>query len=672
MVRFDRNQHIDKIFSYISGNAPEADSMVEKPILRSWERSLQEHRIDPSRPTRVRVLTAGELRDYTQPLENFLRIAKAGIDRLQRQVCELGYSALLCDSNGVTVDWRGDQRLAREWKDAGLYLGSVWTECHEGTCAVGTGLIEKRPITIHHGEHFRALNSHLTCSSAPIFDPFGNSVAIVDVSALHSPDSKDSQHLALQLVMETARIIESAYFLRKFEDQWVLKISRMRELAEVNSEFLLALDGQGAILAADRASHREFEQEAGGSLVGRQVGELFDVNLEQLMVQAGQSNLVFPLRTSRRGRQYFVALRCPQAISISPVAKVVVPSVSPATAPKPGTVLDLDYLAGADPGLQDAVARMKRVMNKNIPILLNGETGTGKEMFARAIHHGSRRSQKPFIAVNCAAIPESLIESELFGYKEGAFTGARSKGMRGKILQSDGGTLFLDEIGDMPASLQPRLLRVLAEKEVTPLGGDTPIPVDLQVICATHRGIQDMVASGEFREDLYYRLNGVSFELPPLRRRADIANLIHQALAIEAAEEGGAVDLDEAAMAILVAYPWPGNVRQLRNVLRYALAVCDQGVIRIEDLPEEVRCSPAPALPDGPPMPSQAVLQLPLHATVSMPPSNTMEEAERNVILNALVHHRWQVTLAAREIGISRATLYRKMEKFNIVPPNKR
>jgi sigma-54 dependent transcriptional regulator, acetoin dehydrogenase operon transcriptional activator AcoR len=671
MVRSNRTQHADKIFSFVSGNGLESEAVVEQPILRSWERSLQDYRIDPSRPNRVRVLTASELRDYSQPLENFLRIAKAGIDRLHRQVCELGYSALLCDANGVTVDWRGDQRRAREWKEAGLYLGSVWTECHEGTCGVGTGLIEKRPITIHHGEHFRALNSHLTCSSAPIFDPFGNSLAIVDVSALHSPDGKESQHLALQLVMETAHIIESAYFLRKFEDHWVLKISRMRELAEVNSEFLLALDGQGVILAADRVSHREFEQEAGGPLVGRQIWELFDVNLEQLMVQAGQSNLVFPLRTSRRGRQYFVALRCPQAISISPVARDV-PRVSPATVPKPGTILELDYLAGADPGLQDAVVRMKRVMNKNIPILLNGETGTGKEMFARAIHHASRRSQKPFIAVNCAAIPESLIESELFGYKEGAFTGARSKGMRGKILQSDGGTLFLDEIGDMPASLQPRLLRVLAEKEVTPLGGDTPIPVDLQVICATHRGIQDMVASGEFREDLYYRLNGVSFELPPLRRRADIANLIRQALTIEAAEEDGAAGLDQAAMAILVAYPWPGNVRQLRNVLRYALAVCEQGVIQVVDLPEEVRCGATPGLPDV----SASTPRIRPEAVDADRPAigacHTMEEAERSVILKALVNQRWQVTPAAREIGISRATLYRKMEKFNIIPPNKR
>jgi transcriptional regulator of acetoin/glycerol metabolism len=671
-MHVDFNQHVEKVFSYVSGNSPHEEKQPDVPVLRSWERSLQDYRIDPSEPSRVRILSKTELRDYTQPIEGFLRIARAGVERLHRQVCALGYSTLLADSHGVAVDWRGDERLSQAWKESGLYLGAVWEEHNEGTCGVGTSLIEKGPITIHRGEHFRAQNANLTCSAAPVLDPFGQALACLDVSALHSPDSKDSQHLALQLVMQSALLIEKAYFFWQFEDQWVLRLSRRRELAEVASECLLALDGQGTILAADKEARQEYRTDVGGDLVGRHVGELFDVSMDKLLEFSGQSGLVWPIRTVLRGHQYFASLRTPRAITIKPLPPPNREKPFSGKIPVQGEPLCLDYLAGADPHLNDCVARMKRVMNKNIPVLLKGETGTGKEMFARAIHNASRRAGKPFVAVNCAAIPESLIESELFGYKEGAFTGARSKGMRGKIQQANGGTLFLDEIGDMPEQLQPRLLRVLAEKEVTPLGSDAPIPVDLHVICATHRNLKEMVAEGGFREDLYYRLNGIAFDLPPLRRRRDLADLVRAALAIEAAEENPQAAIDEQAMAALTRFDWPGNVRQLRNALRYALAICEEDRIGLNDLPDEVVRPERPVLPAFVQGKGQDGAERPLLSAEGPASFNTMEQAERTVIVVALEKNQWQVTKAAEEIGISRATLYRKMEKYQVVPPNKR
>jgi transcriptional regulator of acetoin/glycerol metabolism len=676
------NRHIQRIFSCVSGNKGNDRVEVDTPIVMSWERSLQHYGIDPSQPTPVQVLTASELRDYTQPIERFLRIAKAGVQYLHRQVADLGYATLLCDANGVTVDWRGDERFSRQWKDTGLFLGAVWNEHQEGTCGVGTALVEQVPLTVHKGDHFRAKNANLTCSCAPIIGPGGKAMGLIDVSALHSPDSKDSQHLALQLVMQSARMIESAYFLSQFEDQWVLRLSSERELAEVSSEFLIAIDGAGKILAVDRIARRLLGREAGGgNLVGRAVGEVFDLDFEKLLDISSRSSLVLPIRTQRAGIQMFASLRSPQAISIKPVSRVAEAAPQKRRIPRPGEPLSLDYLAGSDRQLKESVERIKRVMNKPIPVLLNGETGTGKEMFAQAIHNASRRADKPFVAVNCAAIPESLIESELFGYKDGAFTGARSKGMRGKILQSDGGTLFLDEIGDMPASLQPRLLRVLAEREVTPLGGETPIPVDLHVICATHRNILDMVASGEFREDLYYRLNGISFELPPLRQRSDIARLINDVLIIEAETSPDKLHIDDCAMQVLTEFAWPGNIRQLRNALRYALAVCDNGVITCDDLPVDVAGGQQPSRREAVALPG------PLETVLPEPPAETegssciqdvvaglngMEQAERQVILDSLKKHKWQVARAVKEVGISRATMYRKMEKYGIIPPNKR
>ncbi len=251
-------------------------------------------------------------------------------------------------------------------------------------------------------------------------------------------------------------------------------------------------------------------------------------------------------------------------------------------------VLSLEDLAGDDPQMARNIRSARRIANSRVPVMIQGPTGAGKEMFARALHAASDRAARPFVALNCAAIPETLIESELFGYAAGAFTGARKGGMKGKILQSSGGTLFLDEIGDMQLSLQTRLLRVLEEQEVMPLGTETPIKVDLRVMCASHQNLRGMIARGAFREDLYYRLNGITIELPPLAQRTDKERLIREFFATESCD-GRPVAIELDAFQRLLDYSWPGNVRELRNVIRTILAICDSDVIRMVDLPSEVR-----------------------------------------------------------------------------------
>ena len=671
MALSKQKQHIDKVYSAIARTGGSAKDSIDSPVLCSWQRSMNQYGIDPADAARVKILTEREFKEHAQAVDDFLRIARPGVRDLFGQVSALGYCAMLCDRNVTTLDWMGDDRQVREWKKAGLYLGSIWAEEEEGTCAVGTCLVDKQAITIHKGEHFRVANADLTCSAAPILDPFGEMLGLVDISALHSPDSKESQYLALQLVKQTARLIEAAYFFNQFEDQWVLCICDNREMAEVTKNCLLALSGDGAVLAADQTARKQFGGGIYNTMVGRNISDIFDIKFDQVLGYAGKSDMVWPIRTVTNGTYYFATLRSPQAISIKPVQNQHLKTAK-ATPFKTLTVdepLGLDCLAGADQRLIDIVTRIKRVIDKNIPILLNGETGTGKEVFAHAIHNASRRANKPFIAINCASIPESLIESELFGYKAGAFTGALSKGMQGKIVQSSGGTLFLDEIGDMPSSLQPRLLRVLAEKEITPLGGGSPLPVDLNVICATHCNIHDMVAGGSFREDLYYRLKGISFLLPPLRQRTDLVQLIQTALAIEAGTRIGAISIEKEVLTLLTRYDWPGNIRQLRNVLRYALAMSNGDCITLTCLPEEV-ANPEPAT-------------LQRHMETSSPAKmksvapeehswSTMEQAEKKVIQDALKQHQWQILKAAKEIGIGRSTMYRKMEKYEIVPPNKR
>jgi transcriptional regulator of acetoin/glycerol metabolism len=305
-------------------------------------------------------------------------------------------------------------------------------------------------------------------------------------------------------------------------------------------------------------------------------------------------------------------------------------------------VLSLEDLAGDDPQMARNIRSARRIANSRVPVMIQGPTGAGKEMFARALHAACDRAARPFVALNCAAIPETLIESELFGYAAGAFTGARKGGMKGKILQSSGGTLFLDEIGDMQLSLQTRLLRVLEEQEVMPLGTETPIKVDLRVMCASHQNLRVMIARGSFREDLYYRLNGITIELPSLAQRSDKERLIREFFATESGD-GRPVSIEQEAFQRLLDYSWPGNVRELRNVIRTILAICDSDVIRMVDLPSEVRlCQRCDDSSDVPP------------------------SIERDELVQCIRECDGNMSRAAERLGVSRNTLYRRCKRLDI------
>jgi transcriptional regulator of acetoin/glycerol metabolism len=336
--------------------------------------------------------------------------------------------------------------------------------------------------------------------------------------------------------------------------------------------------------------------------------------------------------------------------------------------------LTLEELAGEDSQMLRNIRCAHRIADTNVSVLIQGPTGCGKEAFAHAIHLASRRAERPFIAVNCAAIPETLIESELFGYKSGAFTGARREGLRGKIVQSSGGTLFLDEIGDMPLALQSRLLRVLEEREVVPLGSEVAVAVDLHVLAASHRNLREMIARGAFREDLYYRLNGITLELPALRERTDKERLIQQALAAETGN-GRPAAIERDALQRLLVYAWPGNIRELRNVIRTALAICEGGVVRAMDLPREIRDGESACGERTDPMTGRFTVPLPesgpdpdAASTQTTLPHNRLQAAERAALLRAIEELHGNMSRVAAELGVSRNTLYRKIKRHGIAP----
>ncbi|EEG09887.1 sigma-54-dependent Fis family transcriptional regulator [Pseudogulbenkiania ferrooxidans] len=657
MANLSERQHIERVLAVATHDSGlSQDSSAYDLIKRSWSRCVHDYGLDPAARRHARILTAHELRDHREQAEDFLHVARAGMEQLYKRVSSLGYVLLLTDAQGVTIDYIGNDALETDLKKAGLYLGADWNEEHAGTCAVGTCIVEQAPLTCHREDHFDATHITLSCNSAPLFQPDGEFMGVLDVSMLASPQARESQHLALHLTLLYAQLIEDANFLRHFANRWILRLGTAAALVDVCGELMLAFDADGVVVGANSGARQRLGRmqanDAGGGLIGHLLTDIFRCSMDDIRQLARTPALGDAALLATFDHDLFHASVIPPRIAPRPA----VSATARESVPLPACPA-LDRLAGDDRQMQRILEQSKRLVNKGVNILIHGETGTGKEVFAKALHESSERAARPFIAVNCAAIPDSLIESELFGYAPGTFTGARSKGMKGLIQQSDRGTLFLDEIGDMPLHLQTRLLRVLSEREVLPLGADKPVRVELTVIAASHRDLRKLIAGGQFREDLYYRLCGATLFLPPLRERQDKRYLIERLFAEEAAQSGQSPVLAEAALACLMDYPWPGNVRQLRNVLRFALALSDGGSVELGDLPHE--------LMEGRP---------PLEETLT-PPKAEREESlpaaldEAGLLLAALRRNKWNVTAAAAELGICRATVYRHMKKFSIVSP---
>ncbi|OQR31569.1 sigma-54-dependent Fis family transcriptional regulator [Pseudomonas sp. Bc-h] len=633
--------------AFVGDYFPDRSLPSDGLIVQSWYRSVVEHGLEPAGRGNKVILSAAEIHRHQEFHHDYMTIAGQGVSGLAKRVGQAGFAVLLSDEHGIALDSRVPT-TGSAYTDSGLIVGSRWDESLVGTNGIGTGLASGSALIIHRDEHFLRENDRLSCSVSPIFDSLGNVRGCLNASCLNSNGPKEAQYLTLQLVIMYARMIENAYFRHSHRNTLTLMIKPCEEISDLANEQLLALDDQGRVIGANRAAFVEHQTHGHGLLLGRRLDDLLPVDVDELLRLCNGGANATRLRAGQRLVE--VGLRMPVKVR-SPRQPEPQPAAIIHRAPT------LERLAGADARLQQSVARLHKVLDKDLPILINGETGTGKEAFARAIHLASGRRAGPFVALNCAAIPETLIESELFGYRSGSFTGASKKGMKGKLEIANGGTLFLDEIGDMPAHLQTRLLRVLAEREISPLGADTPLPLDIQVISATHQNLTQMVAGKRFREDLFYRLNGMTLQLPALRERSDIRLLIESVLRDQPG--GEKCRIDATCMKRLSRYAWPGNIRQLINVLRYAVALAEDGWIDAECLPAEV-------LDQGPQ--DQALPS----AVESRPPlAQLTADDEGQRLLEALRRHQWNITGVADEFAVARSTLYRKMKKYRIVQPNR-
>jgi transcriptional regulator of acetoin/glycerol metabolism len=554
---------------------------------------------------------------------------------------------MLTDRDGVILSHVGDTGFSATARRSGFREGVMWGEREMGTNGMGTCLTTGRSVVIHRTDHFLAQNTALTCCAAPIFDMRGELLAALDISG----SSSNPQSHTLALVEMAAQNVENRTLLSGCRDLHLVRFHRCAEFVSTPGEGVLAFDDQGVIKGVNRAALTLLGQRGHALVCGQRVEQVLDTNLATLMRIAAQRGYrAEALSPKVSQRRWFATVHAPDAPRRTQV---------PVNGGADGAALEargsLECLHSSDPTMMHNVEVLRRVIDRDISVLLLGETGTGKGFCARAIHNASNRADKPFVTVNCAAIPETLIESELFGHKAGAFTGATREGGVGRILQANGGTLFLDEIGDMPVALQTRLLNVIEDREVMPLGASKVVSVDVRVISATQHHPLDLIAKGQFREDLYYRLNGITVRLPPVRQRTDSAELINKLLRAEAAT--GGIEIEPALMEHLVRHSWPGNVRQLRNVLRTMLALRTGERLTLADFNEEwFAGAAAEEAPAGE-----------IEAALDADGESVLSGAEREALRRMLESCQWNVSAAAARLHISRRTIYRKIHRHGLL-----
>jgi len=594
------------------------------------------------------------------------------MEMLREQIVKSHSMVLLTDATGTVLHSIGDDDFLERASKVALRPGSNWAEATKGTNAIGTALVEEVPTLVHADEHYLHANHFLTCSAAPILDPRGNILGVLDVTG----DHRSYHQHTMAMVKMSARMIENHWFNDDYRNVMRLHFHSRVEFIGTLMEGILAVSADGKIVGANHGalehlglSSVALRMHTLTTLLGTTVGALVDRFRSPLATPT-------PL-TLANGRQFHAQARFnwPAWTSLAESGELPVPTglapsgavgraamVAPTAAEAAPAGAALAQLRTGDAQLDNVVDKIGRVLDRDIPILILGETGTGKELLARAIHHDSARGKQAFVAVNCACIPDSQIEAELFGYEDGTFTGARRKGSPGKIVQANGGTLFLDELGDMPLALQAHLLRVLQVGQVTPLGSSKSVAVDVTIICATHRNLREMTEQKQFREDLFYRLNGLAVKLPPLRERSDLQALARRILDRESA--GRRLDLAPEVLALFQHYHWPGNVRQLFNVLRTACVMAaTDSVITRQQLSDDFLEDTLARLPKTTPAVAPGAGTPPVMHAADLPSGRhqTLGDLEIQAIQRAVDAAGGNISEASKRLGISRNTIYRKL-----------
>ena len=620
--------------------------LVAETIARSWQRCAGLG-LDASAPAALAVMAQRELRELKERNRLLLEVAQPELENLYQQIANTRSVVLLTDTEAtVLTSISMDDPMTRN----GGRPGACWLEGHMGTNAIGTAIVEGQAVSVFGCEHYMEQNGIFSCSAAPVFDPFGKLIGVLDISGGNQVRQAHIQALAGM----SAQVIENRLFFAQLGMHTIVRFHSRPEFLGTLWEALAVFGQDGSLVAVNSAALPILEISR-SRLHHYDFASIFELGFERLLDYfsvPGRSPLLTHMRNGVRVYANARPAETGRSWSCAPAAQDRI-AAGASLRGRAREELCLSDITLGEASVRDLLERARRAFSAGIPVLLEGETGSGKEVLARALHQDSSRAGGPFVAINCASIPETLIEAELFGYREGAFTGAKRGGVVGKLQKADRGTLFLDEIGDMPLSLQARLLRVLQEREVVPLGGDKVIPIDIAVICATHMNLKERVANGLFREDLYYRLNGLRVTLPPLRERENLREIVTRIVQMKSGA-GRRIALSDEVLEVFLNHPWPGNMRQLCNVVATAVALLGDGErIELQHLTDDFL--------------KETIERRTANRSAQPAPPNacgTLAAMESQAVRMALERHGGNISTAAAALGISRATLYRKIKQY--------